>query len=147
MSDEADARAFTLLKQAVEKAQISLANTKYFQPFLMLLTDDAKVEVYENKLEDSTQSYEELEEELKVRLKSKDIDIMILAVDTIIPEQLSQGIPSSIRLHLEEKSQVHNKIGARFLYVPYDLCQVLESEIFVKLHAPIPIGFPAEYIV
>ena len=147
MSDEADARAFTLLKQAVEKAQISLANTKYFQPFLMLLTDDGKVEVYENEIKDSTQSYEDLEEQLKVRLTSKDIDIMILAVDTVMPEQLSQGISSGIRLHLEEKSQVHKKIGARFLYVPYALCQVDEGEMFVKLYAPIPVGFPAEYIV
>jgi len=147
MSDEADVRAFTLLEQAVEKAQTSLANTKYFQPFLMLLTDDGKVEVYENEIKDSTQSYEDLEEQLKVRLTSKDIDIMILAVDTVIPEQLSQGISSGIRLHLEEKSQMHNKIGARFLYVPYALCQVGEGEMFVKLYAPIPVGFPAEYIV
>lgn len=147
MSDEADARAFTLLEQAVEKAQTSLTDTKYFQPFLMLLTDDGKVEVYENEIKDSIQSYEDLEEQLKERLKSKDIDIMVLAVDTVIPKQLSQGISSGIRLHLEEKSQVYNKIGARFLYVPYALCQVGEGEMFVKLHTPIPMGFPAEYIL
>ena len=147
MSDEADTRAFTLLEQAVNKAQKSLERTKYFQPFLMLLTDDGEVEVYENEFKDTTQSYEALEETLKKRMQSQDLDIIILAVDTVIPEQLSKGISSGIRLHLEEKSQLSQKIGARFLYVPYELCQVGESEMFVKLYAPIPVGLPAEYIV
>jgi len=146
MSDEADARAFTLLEQAVDKAQKSLELTKCFQPFLMLLTDDGEVECYENKTEDSRESYALLEEILEKRMLTKDIDILILAVDTVIPEQLSQGITSGIRLHLEEKSQVSQKIGARFLYVPYEMCQVGEGDMFVKLYAPIPVGFPAEYI-
>jgi hypothetical protein len=50
-------------------------------------------------------------------------------------------------LHLEEKSQIEKKIAARFLYVPYELCRVEDGEMFVKLHSPIPVGFPAEYIV
>jgi hypothetical protein len=88
-----------------------------------------------------------LEETLNDRINEGDVDVIVLAVDTLIPEKFDQGIPSSIRLHLEEKSQIDKKISARFLYVPYELCRIGDDELFVKLHAPIPIGFPAEYIV
>jgi len=88
-----------------------------------------------------------LEDALKVRIKEGDVDIMVMAVDTLIPDRFVQDVPSSIRLHLEEKSQLDKKISARFLYVPYELCRVGDGELFVKLHAPIPVGFPAEYII
>jgi len=144
---EADEKALHVLEKAVYKAQESLEKTKYFQPFLMLLTDTDELEIYENEVKDSTQSYEQLQEELTQRIKVTDIDVMVLAVDTAIPEQLSEGITSGIRLHLEEKSQQDKKIGARFLYVPYELCKTHEGDMFVKLHSPIPVGFPAEYII
>lgn len=147
MSSHEDEKAFSILEQAVYKAQKSLEITKYFQPFLMLLNDAGDIELYENEVKDSTESYTLLEETLNDRVKEGDVDVMVLAVDTLIPEKFDQGIPNSIRLHLEEKSQIDKKISARFLYVPYELCRISDDELFVKLHAPIPIGFPAEYIV
>jgi hypothetical protein len=148
MSTQEDEKAFNVLEQAVYKAQKSLENTKHFQPFLMLLNDADEIELFENEVEDSTESYALLEDILKTRIKKGDVDIMVLAVDTLIPEKFVQDVPNSIRLHLEEKSQIDKKISARFLYVPYHLYRVGdESEMFVKLHAPIPVGFPAEYIV
>jgi len=147
MSDNHDERALQVLEKAVYRAQESLEATKHFQPFLMLLNDADEVELFENEVEDSTESYALLEETLKERIKEGDVDVMVLLVDTLIPEKFAQDIPSGIRVHLEEKSQVDKKIGARFLYVPYELCRVDDGELFVKLHAPIPVGFPAEYIV
>ena len=147
MSTHEDEKAFSILEQAVYKAQKSLEITKHFQPFLMLLNDAGDIELYENEVEESTESYTLLEETLNDRVKEGDVDVMVLAVDTLIPEKFDQGIPSSIRLHLEEKSQIDKKISARFLYVPYELCRIGDDKLFVKLHAPIPIGFPAEYIV
>jgi len=147
MSSHEDEKAFSILEQAVYKAQKSLEITKHFQPFLMLLNDAGDIELYENEVKDSTESYTLLEETLNDRVKEGDVDVMVLAVDTLIPEKFDQGIPNSIRLHLEEKSQIDKKISARFLYVPYELCRISDDELFVKLHAPIPIGFPAEYIV
>jgi hypothetical protein len=147
MENNEDEKALELLEKAVYKAQASLAKSTQFQPFLMLLNDAQEVEVYENKIEDSIKSYEALEKQLVERLNENDIDILILAVDTEIPEKFAKDISMGIRLHLEEKSQRDKKIGARYIYVPYELCQVKDAEMYVKLHYPIPVGFPAEYIL
>jgi hypothetical protein len=147
MSNEEDVKALQLLEKAVYKAQESLEKTKHFQPFLMLLTDTGEIEVYENEIDNTSESYALLENKLTHRITEKDVDIMVLVVDTVIPDKFVQNISSGIRVHLEEKSQSSKKIGARFLYVPYELCRVGGGEIFVKLYAPIPVGFPAEYIV
>ena len=147
MSDNHDERALQVLEKAVYRAQESLEKTKHFQPFLMLLNDAGETEIFENEVKDSQESYTLLEETLKERIKEGDVDVMVLLVDTLIPEKFVENVASGIRVHLEEKSQVEKKIGARFLYVPYELCKSGEGELFVKLHAPIPVGFPAEYIV
>ena len=147
MPNSNDEKAFKVLEEAVTKAQGSLEKTKHFQPFLMLMNDAGEIEIFENEIKDSTQSYNSLEKILKESIKMGDVDVMILAVDTVIPENFAEDIPNGIRLHLEEKSQIDKKIAARFLYVPYELCRVENSEMYVKLHAPIAVGFPAEYIV
>jgi hypothetical protein len=147
MSSYDDEKAFEILEKAVHKAQTSLEKTKHFQPFLMLMNVAGKIEVFENKIKDSTQSYAMLEKILKESVKMDDVDILVLAVDTVIPENFVKDIPNGIRLHLEEKSQIDQKIAARFLYVPYELCKVEDGEMYVKLHVPIAVGFPAEYLV
>jgi len=147
MSNEEDIKALQLLEKAVYKAQDALEVTKHFQPFLMLLTDTGEIEVYENEIENASENYTILETKLTQRIKENDVDIMVLVVDTVIPDKFVEDVSSGIRVHLEEKSQKDKKIGARFLYVPYELCRVGEGEMFVKLHTPIPVGFPAEYIV
>ena len=147
MSTQDDEKTLGVLEKAVYKAQSSLQQIKAFQPFLMLLNDAGEIETFENEVEETTQSYTLLEETLRRRIKEGDVDVMVLAVDTLIPENFKQDVPSGIRLHLEEKSQIDKKIAARFLYVPYELYKSAEGEIFVKLHNPIPVGFPAEYIV
>lgn len=146
MSNQEDEKALQLLEKAVYKAQKSIEKNNTFQPFLMLLTDTDEIEIYENELEDSSDSYVLLEQKVAQRIEKNDVDIMILAVDTEIPENILKDIPTGIRIHLEEKSQRDKPIGARFLYVPYELCQTIEHEQFIKLHMPIPVGFPAEYI-
>jgi hypothetical protein len=147
MSTLEDEKTFSLLEQAVYRAQDFLEKTKQFQPFLLLLNDAGAVELFENEVKDTTESYALLEDTLKKRIQEGDVDVMVLVVDTLIPENFVQDVPSSIRLHLEEKSQIDKKIAARFLYVPYELCRVGDGEMFVKLHNPIPVSFPAEYIV
>ena len=147
MSTHEDEKAFMLLEKAVNKAQQSLEQTKHFQPFLLLLNDSGEIEVFENEVKDSTESYSIFEGILRERIPQGDIDVMVLAVDTLIPENFVKDVPSSIRLHLEEKSQVDKKVAGRFLYVPYELCRIGDGKMFVKLHHPIPVGFPSEYIV
>ena len=141
-----DEIALEFIEKAVFKAHQALVDFSAFQPFSMLLTDLGKIEIYENKLDDINDSYVLLEEKITQRIKKNDISILILAVDTKIPENFSKGIPTSIRIHLEEKSQIGKIIGARFLYIPYELCQTPSREKFVRLHAPIAVGFPCEYL-
>ncbi len=147
MNTQDDEKALSILEKAVYKAQKSLEKTKHFQPFLTLLNDAGEIELFENEVKDSTESYTLLEDTLHDRVKEGDVDIMVLAVDTLIPEKFVKDVPAAIRLHLEEKSQAEKKISGRYLYVPYELCRVVEGELFVRLHAPITVGFPAEYIV
>ena len=142
-----DEKALSVLESAVEKAQLSLEKTKYFQPFLMILNRKGKIEVFENDIKDPAESYALLEKAVEGMVKMGDIEVMVLAVDTLIPDNFVKDVPQGIRMHLEEKSQADKKISARFLYVPYELCQVKHEEMYVKLHTPIAVGFPAEYIL
>ena len=142
-----DEKAFALLEKAVDKAQTGLMHTHKLQPFLMLLNEKGEVETFENKISDSIESYTALEKLAEESVKMGDVDILVLVADTLIPEKFVEDVPQGIRLHLEEKSQSHKKISARYIYVPYELCQTVEKEHFINLHQPIAVGFPAEYIV
>ena len=146
MSDHHDEKAMLVLEKAVYHAQELLENTQNFKPFLMILDDDGSIDIIENELEDSVESYALLGDTLRVRIKEGNVDVMVMVVDTLIPENFVQDVTSGIRLHLEEKSQIDKSVSARFIYVPYTLHKV-EEKIFTKLHTPIPVGFPAEYIV
>ncbi|RRS31206.1 MAG: hypothetical protein P794_04560 [Epsilonproteobacteria bacterium (ex Lamellibrachia satsuma)] len=148
MTEDHDERALKVLEKAVYRAQELLAKTQKFKPFLMILNDDGTIEIIENEIEESTQSYAALGDTLRTRVKKGDVDVMVMAVDTLIPENFVKDVPSSIRLHLEEKSQIDKSVAARFIYVPYTLHRIKENgEVFTKLHTPIPVGFPAEYII
>ena len=146
MSDNHDDKAMLVLEKAVYRAQALLEKTQKFTPFLMILDDDGSIDIVENEVEDSVESYALLGETLKIRITEGNVDVMVMVVDTLIPDNFVQDVPSSIRLHLEEKSQIDKGVAARFIYVPYTLHKV-EEKIFTKLHTPIPVGFPAEYIV
>ena len=146
MTNSHDDRAMLVLEKAVYRAQSLLEETQNFKPFMIILDDDGSIDIVENEVEESTESYALLGDTLRVRIKEGNVDLMVMAVDTLIPENFVQDVPSSIRLHLEEKSQIDKSVSARFIYVPYTLHKV-EEEIFTKLHTPIPVGFPAEYIV
>ncbi len=146
MSENHDDKAMQVLEEAVYRAQELLANTQNFKPFLMILDDDGSIVIVENEVEESKESYALLGETLKVRIKEGNVDVMVMVVDTFIPENFVQDVPNSIRLHLEEKSQIDKSVAARFIYVPYTLHKV-EEKVFTKLYTPIPVGFPAEYIV
>lgn len=147
MEESQDEKAFRLLEESVDRARSALQKTKHFQPFLLLLNDKGTVEFFDNEEQDSAQSYVLLEELLRVRIEENDVEVLVLAVETTMPETFAKDTPSAIRLHLEEKSQLENKIGARFIYVPYALCSTGEDELSVSLFAPVAVGLRAEYII
>ncbi len=146
MLDNED-KAMLVLEKAIAKAQVSLEETKFFKPFMIILNSDGELEFFENELVDNTNSYEALEKKAKELICNVDMDVIVIAVDTAIPENFAKGTPQSIRLHVEEKCRIDKKIGARYIYVPYELYQLENEKLEVRLQNPIAIAFPAEYIV
>jgi len=140
-----DKKALEVLEKAVYKAQNSLEMTQQFRPFMMIMDINGVIKTIENQAEDIEDSYNRLGDSLKERVLKEDIDVVVLAVDTNMPERFGKGTAPSIRLHIEEMSQIDTQISARFIYVPYKLYRV-EKKITCKLDSPIPIGFPAEYL-
>ncbi len=146
MSNNHDDKAMEILEKAIYYAQEQLEKRQKFQPFAMVLNENGNIDTIENSIKDSNECYESLGETVKGCIAKDNIEIMVMVVDTLIPDNFSKEVPNSIRVHLEERSQIDKKIAARFLYVPYTLHKV-EEKILTKLHIPIPVGFPAEYIV
>lgn len=71
----------------------------------MLLTGDIELELYQNEMEDTDESYMQLRQILQERIKKEDIDIIVLAADTEIPDNVTQNISNGNTLYSEEKSQ------------------------------------------
>ncbi|MEA3492755.1 MAG: hypothetical protein U9R27_12770, partial [Campylobacterota bacterium] len=141
-----DEKALLLLEKAVERAKVSLEVTQKFRPFMMILNKDGAASTIENQVEDMQDSYDRLGDSLKDRVKSDDIDVLVLAVDAMMPSRFGKGSLHSIRLHIEEQSQLQKDISARFIYLPYRLYSI-EGKIVVELDTPVPVGFPAEYLL
>jgi hypothetical protein len=138
---------YTLLEESVALAQASLQKSQSFSPFYMLLTTHNRIEKRECDLDDTKEGYAKLEEMLRERVQKGDVEVVVLVVDTTMPQRFHQAQPHSIRLHVEERAMVGEKIGARYLYVPYQLLKQEGSDGYtVVLEAPIPVGFIAEYL-
>lgn len=145
-----DEKALILLEKAAMKAKKSIETTLSFRPFMMMMIDGQGVlKTVENRALTDQDSYGLLEDSLTSRVKSQDdIDMVILAIKDMMPSKLSNGEPkASIRLHLEERSQLDKKVSARFIYIPYTIYDTEEEDRYqVELGTPAPVGFPAEYL-
>ncbi|MFK5976829.1 MAG: hypothetical protein QM493_10000 [Sulfurovum sp.] len=145
----ADNKAMDMLQKAVDYAEKELLNSGSFRPFGVVLDSDDS-EIIENMIEDVEESYDKIGEEIELIIACKTIDIVVLAIETNVPERLAHKIEddpkSSIRLHIEEKSQVGRVISARYIYIPYQLYQKEPNELFIKFYNPLPVGLKAEYI-
>jgi hypothetical protein len=146
---EDENRAVMMLEKSVLRAKSILENEQKLKPFAMILYDDGSIKTIHNQVKDPEESYALLQSGLKIRVKEGGVDIIVLLIDTIIPERFSKvGILEGIRVHIEEKSKENERVGARFLYVPYQLCKTASSnKIFADLYPPVPMSFPAEFIL
>ena len=147
MKDEE--RAVMMLEKSVLYAKNLLEKEQKLKPFAMVLYQDGSIKTIHNRVSDPEESYALLQEGLKIRVKEGEVDIIVLLIDTMIPERFSKsGILDGIRIHIEEKSKENERVGARFIYVPYQLCKTSQSqEIFADLYPPVPMSFPAEFIL
>ncbi|KIM06827.1 MAG: hypothetical protein KU38_12110 [Sulfurovum sp. FS08-3] len=142
-----DARAMLVLEKAVIRAKSMLESSQNFRPFALMLYEDGSIKTIENKVNDIENAYEQLRDSMKIRALEGGVDVLAIAIDTLIPERFAKGVPNGIRLHLEEKSQKDKKVSARYIYVPYQLVQGASSgKITAQLFQPVPTGFPAEFL-
>jgi hypothetical protein len=142
-----DQRAMLVLEKAVMRAKSMLEGSQNFRPFALMLYEDGTIKTIENKVNDIENAYEQLRDSMKIRALEGEVDVLAIAIDTLIPERFAKGVPNGIRLHLEEKSQKDKKVSARYIYVPYQLVQGASSgKITAQLFQPVPTGFPAEFL-
>ena len=140
---------FEMVNEAVLFAQQELELKQALIPFAMLLYKNGFVESISTQEKDPETQYDDLVEKLREMVSDapKITGVAIVAAVSI-PAQYKAPVESGIRIHLEEKHKSDNKIGGRFLYVPYQLYKQSGSDtIQTQLHEPIPVGIPQEIFV
>lgn len=147
MSNKDDEKTLILIEKAVYHARDTLIKEPLFRPFILLLNEEGEEEFYTNEVSDLLESYALLEDKVEERIAKGGVDILLLVCKSGIPEKFAVAVSDSIRIHLEEKSQLEVKIGARFFYVPYQQIVNANKTLSVLLDAPLPVGFVAQYIV
>jgi len=143
-----DEKTLEFLGKAIIKAKESIEKSLTFRPFLMTIDSDGVMKSVENHALNDADSYSLLEDSLTQRVEESRIDMLIIAIQDSMPERFSQEHGSNcIRLHLEERSQLSQKISARFLYIPYIIYRTEDDDRYhLELGNPEPVGFPAIYI-
>jgi len=140
---------FALVNEAVMYAKERLERGDILAPFAMILHDNGNIESLSSQAENFDTAYEDLVLQLRQSVKD-DPSISALSIVTrvTIPEQYDAATPNGLRVHLEERHKRGNKIGARFLYVPYQLYKNSQTDaLTLQLHTPIPVSFPPEIFV
>jgi len=144
-----DDKVIELLEKAVNRAVVSIEKEMSFRPFLMTIDNKHIIKTIENRALSKGESYELLQDSIRGRVQESQMEVAVLVTGDMMPSRyIKDNIPTpAIRIHLEEKSQLEQKISARFIYVPYTLHRIKNStDIFAKVGTPIPVGFPAEYL-
>jgi hypothetical protein len=143
-----DERAMMMLEKSIYEAKEMLEEKHIFRPFAMILDQNGSIRRVENEIEDMQASYMALHDEIMAHVQMRETaDIIVLLTNASMPEQLVEnGIESSIRVHLEERSQQHKAIPSRYIYVPYQLQRLSGQEkVEAKLFQPKAVSFPSEF--
>ena len=137
---------FEMVNEAIIFAQNELQKCQELNSFAMVLYKNGYVESVTADEKSHDLQYDKLIETLRQRVSDEPKITGIAVVATVnIPDHYKAPVASGIRIHLEEKHKSDDKIGGRFLYVPYQLYKGANSdEIQIQLHDPIPVGIPQE---
>jgi hypothetical protein len=140
---------FALVNEAVMYAKGRLETEKELIPFAMVLYDNGNIESIDTDEENYDVRYERLVERLRDKTeKEPALSALAIVAKVEIPEAYSAETSNGIRVHLEERHKTGDKIGARFVYVPYQLVRKSGTdELTAQLHTPIAVSFPPEVFV
>jgi len=146
MNEEA---LFEMVNESVLYAKERLEKEGEFAPFAMVLYDNGEIQSLNSKESDYDRAYIYLVEQLRTMVSNvSDIAALTIVTRVVIPEAYNAAVANGIRVHLEERHKQGMKVGARFLYVPYQLYKKSETgEITGQLYTPIPVSFPPEVFV
>ena len=145
-----DERAMMMLEKSIYEAKEMLEEKHIFRPFAMILDQNGTIVRMENEIEDMQASYMELHDEITAHVQMRQTaDIIVLLTNASMPEQLAEeGVESSIRVHLEERSQQHKAIPSRYIYVPYQLQRLAgEEKVEARLFHPRAMSFHSEFFL
>ena len=134
---------FEMLENAVGLAADDLVLKGSFQPFAYGLTIDNQSVFFNTPENAEIEAYDALWEKLKQQVKATKFKAVILLQASVTPEALNLSTELSIRVHVESSDNMDDKIGARYLYIPYELYEK-EGKQEIKLFQPKPIAFPHE---
>ena len=137
---------FEMVNEAILFAKEALETKQELTPFAMLLYRNGFVESVTSQETNPHDQYDNLVEKLQTMvLDAPKITGVAIVASVNIPAQYKAPVESGIRIHLEERHKVDEKIGGRFLYVPYQLLQKSgTASVEAHLHHPIPVGIPQE---
>jgi len=137
---------FEMVNEAVMFAKTTLEETQTLSPFAMVLFRNGYVESVTTGEENHDEQYDALVALLRQRvIDEPKITGLAIIAKVGIPGHYKPPVDDGIRIHLEERHKADDKIGARFLYVPYQLYKSSGSDkIAMHLHDPIPVGIPPE---
>ncbi len=137
---------FEMVNEAVIFAKNELEQNQELKSFAMILFKNGYIESVTADKEGHDDQYEALVTALRQRvIDEPKITGLAIIAKVSIPGHYKPPVDDGIRVHLEERHKADDKIGARFLYVPYQLYKTTESDdIAMHLHDPIPVSIPAE---
>ena len=137
---------FEMVNEAIIFAKNELEQNQELKSFAMILFKNGYIESVTADEENHDDQYEVLVTSLRQRvIDEPKITGLAIIAKVSIPEHYKAPIDDGIRIHLEERHKADDKIGARFLYVPYQLYKTTESDdIAMHLHDPIPVSIPPE---
>jgi len=137
---------FQMVNEAVMFAKDEIEKNQELTPFAMVVFKNGYIDSVKVDEANHDDNYESLVTTLRERIvdEPKITGLAIVAMVSI-PEHYKAPVSSGIRVHLEERHKSDDKIGARFLYVPYQLYKESSSEdVSMQLLDPIPVSIPAE---
>ena len=137
---------FEMVNEAVMFAKNELEQKQELKPFAMVLFKNGYIDSITVDEESHDDQYEKLVTSLRQRVADEPkITGLAIIAKVSIPQHYKPPVGDGIRVHLEERHKADEKIGARFLYVPYQLYKTADTDdIAMHLYDPIPVSIPAE---
>ena len=140
---------FDMVNEAIIYAKAQIEEKGELIPFAMALDEAGEIRSFNCKEKEADMCYSSLLDMLRREVvHHSDITALAVLSDVSIPAEYHAGSEYGIRVHLEERHKRGNRIGARFLYVPYTRYKEAQTgQEILQLHAPLPVAFPPEIFV